>query len=137
MFRYQIPQYDMKRSVIFLILFSLCGLVSVFKSAGIFAHQIMQLEWTVGGDKHLHFMVAFTLGLASVWVIPRNMRNFFGLCGIPTLILYIAVIADECSQYYLPRREFSLLDMATNVAGVSIGVIGYSLLCNLKACSFR
>jgi len=125
--------YDMKRSLFFLILFTVCGTTSVLKSAGILSHQISELEWSVGGDKHLHFLIASTLGFVSVWMTPKNNRKIFGLCGFVTLFLYLAVITDEFSQYYLPRREFSFLDMAMDVSGVSFGVIVYALLSWFRA----
>lgn len=128
MFSCAMTRIEMKRSAIFLLLFTVCGLASVFKSSGILAEQIRQIEWSVGGDKHLHFMVSFTLAMASAWVTPTRLRWLAGLCGWPSLILLAAVVIDECSQYYLPRRQFSFADMAVNISGVTSGVLFYTLI---------
>jgi polysaccharide biosynthesis protein VpsQ len=115
-FRFRLP--------IFLILVGAGGLTSLLKSMGIFAQQIAFTEYYVGGDKHLHLMVSTTLSFASVWCTPPQLRKFFaGLFGLPTLLLLILVISDETSQYFLPRREFSLLDMSVNITGVISGVV--------------
>lgn len=118
----------MNRLWLFLVLFTLCGLASVFKSSGLLLHPLAQLEWSVGGDKALHFLIASSLSLCSVWVTAPLQRRLWGIAGWPTLVLLIAVVVDECSQYYLPRREFSFADLAVNVCGVVAGVILFTLL---------
>ena len=106
---------------VFLLLFALCGLASMFKSSGIWAVQLSQLEWRVGGDKHLHFLVACALSFLSVWVTSLSQRRLFGLLGWPTLLLLLAVTIDELSQYYLPRREFAFSDLVVNYVGILFG----------------
>jgi VanZ family protein len=118
----------MNRLWLFLGLFALCGLASVFKSSGVLVSQLAQLEWSVGGDKALHFLFASVLSVCSVWVTAPLQRKCFGLVGWPTLLLLVAVVVDELSQYYLPRREFSFSDMAVNISGVVAGVALFTLL---------
>ncbi|MHA2939539.1 VanZ family protein [Vibrio sp. RC27] len=105
---------------LFVAVAGLCGLVSLFKSLGILAEQISHLEWRLGGDKHLHFLIASGLSFLSVLVMPSSKRRVMFI-GWPTLVLLCAVTLDELSQYYLPRRAFSLSDLAVNYAGIVVG----------------
>jgi polysaccharide biosynthesis protein VpsQ len=118
-FRFRLP--------IFLLLVGAGGLTSLLKSMGIFAQQIAFTEYYVGGDKHLHLLVSTTLSFASVWCTPPLRKFFAGLFGLPTFLLLILVISDEISQYFLPRREFSLFDMSVNITGVISGVVLFLL----------
>jgi VanZ family protein len=118
----------MMRTWLFLLLFAVCGLASVFKSSGMLAQQLSLLEWSVGGDKILHFMVASSLSFCSVWATPLWQRKWLRLAGWPTLFLLVAVVIDELSQYYLPRRQFSLQDLAVNVGGIVVGVLMFTLV---------
>jgi VanZ family protein len=118
-----VDRYSRFKLSIFLLLVGVGGLASLLKSMGVFSQQIALTEFFVGGDKPLHLMVSTALSVASVWCTAPNRRLFGrGAFGWPTLLLLILVISDETSQYFLPRREFSFLDMSVNLTGVVVGV---------------
>jgi VanZ family protein len=113
--------YSRFKLSIFLLLVGVGGLASLLKSMGVFAQQIASTELFVGGDKPLHLMVSTALSVASCTAPNRRLLGG-GTFGWPTLFLLILVISDETSQYFLPRREFSFLDMSVNLTGVAVGV---------------
>ena len=64
-------------------------------------------------DKLGHLLVFFILGISGWLVWARNSRNmhvftFLGVYGF----------AIEVAQYFVPGREFSLLDWAADLAGL-------------------
>lgn len=122
----------------FLLLISLAVVASIMKSSADFSAPIYSLERLIGGDKVLHFSAATVLGFFSVWCTPERLRFWLpnGL-GWPTVILSILVLADEVSQIWLPRRQFSWLDLLADFTGLLSGFIAYIVIFTLLSAMNR
>ena len=72
------------------------------------------------GDKinHIAAFVTLYLLLVNAYVLPKR------LC-IVSLLFYGFFI--ECVQYFLPYRDFSLLDLSADGVGIFIGMVTYNL----------
>ncbi len=62
-----------------------------------------------------HFMAFCVLALLCDFSFPKNK---FGIAKILPLFGYGILI--ECIQYFLPYREFSLLDLLVDAAGIAV-----------------
>ncbi|WP_461534920.1 VanZ family protein [Spongorhabdus nitratireducens] len=77
------------------------------------------------GDKLGHFALFGLLTLGANlsmgcrrWTVPGKI--WFGRLRLyrGATIVTIAVVLEECSQYFLPRRTFDLGDLAADMAGI-------------------
>ncbi len=82
------------------------------------------MEWTSVlpyRDKILHFVL---IGLLSFFVnllLKRKRITLFSstiLLGCLGLVIFTTI--EECSQLFIARRNFELLDMACNYAGIFV-----------------
>jgi len=82
------------------------------------------LEWTSSlpyRDKILHF---FLIGILSFFVnllLKGKRVSLFSksiLLGCLGLVIFTTI--EECSQHFLVRRNFELLDMACNYMGIFV-----------------
>ncbi len=77
---------------------------------------VMAFQSPVGissSDKANHYLAFFFLSLCLDGSLSR--RRFL-VWKLPPLVLY--AVSIECVQWFLPYREFSLLDVAADGAGV-------------------
>ncbi|MGE0372498.1 MAG: VanZ family protein, partial [Gammaproteobacteria bacterium] len=74
-------------------------------------------------DKVHHAFAFYVLALLLDFAQPRSE---FGLRKFSLLMAY--GVAIECVQYFLPWREFSLLDMVADAVGLLLYVAGIPLL---------
>ncbi len=81
-------------------------------------HKIPVNVW----DKASHF----TAHLFLVMFVRRVHIKFSYLTCVITCFSYSFVI--ECIQYFIPNRQFELLDMLANLLGAILGVIIYYLI---------
>ncbi len=81
-------------------------------------HKISESIW----DKASHFIAYLLL---AMFVKKVHIRFSYLTCVI-TCFSYSFVI--ECIQYYIPNRQFELLDMLANLLGAILGVIIYYLI---------
>ena len=81
-------------------------------------HKISESIW----DKAAHF----TAYLFLVMFVRRVHIKFSYLTCVITCFSYSFVI--ECIQYYIPNRQFELLDMLANLLGAIPGVVIYYLI---------
>lgn len=81
-------------------------------------HKISESLW----DKAAHFIAYLFL----VIVVKIVHRRFNYLTCIITCCSYSFLI--ECIQYFIPNRQFDILDMLANVLGTMLGVVIYYLL---------
>ncbi|MDW6091959.1 VanZ family protein [Vibrio rhizosphaerae] len=114
----------MKQYRILILAVAVVGMLSLSKSSGVGAQYVIALEELLGGDKHLHFLCALMLTGLSVWVTRTQTRKEPSphLIGWPTVLVITLMMLDECSQYWLERREFSVDDMMTNLLGAGIAL---------------
>ena len=103
-----------------LVLFG--GLASLAKSFNYHSSVVYEVEALLGGAWSLHAILAISLGFVAHWATPRHyFRNAaFRIPPLLTIIL-LAVIADEVLQAFIPRREFSILDLMINISGLFLG----------------
>ncbi len=81
-------------------------------------HKISESIW----DKASHF----TAYLLLVIFIKRVHTRFNYLTCVITCFSYSFAI--ECIQYFIPNRQFDVLDMLANLLGMVLGVILYYLI---------
>jgi VanZ family protein len=74
-------------------------------------------------DKVHHAFAFFVLALLLDFAAPRTQ---FGLRKFSALMAF--GVAIECVQYFLPWRDFSLLDMVADAVGLMLYVAGIPLL---------
>jgi VanZ family protein len=74
-------------------------------------------------DKVHHAFAFYVLALLLDFAAPRRE---FGLRKFGALMAF--GVAIECVQYFLPWREFSLLDMVADAVGLMLYVAGIPLL---------
>jgi len=90
------------------------------------------LDWLRGvrhGDKYVHFLVygalAFFLHIALRGHGWRLWRLHVPVAAVAVLAFGLA---EEITQLALPRRQFSLMDLASNLAGVLVFTLLAQLL---------
>jgi len=119
--------------LIFLSYGALLILLSTFKSAELYLHQINWLEDSLGGDKWMHFKLSTLLAILACFASERVldlrpiMRTLF-VFGV----LLVALALDEALQYGMASRRFELLDLAYGSAGLLCGTLGYFVVGTLR-----
>jgi VanZ family protein len=83
-------------------------------------HKIPENIWD--WDKASHFTAYLLL---AIFVKKVHIRFGYLTCVI-TCFSYSFVI--ECIQYFIPNRQFDVLDMLANLLGAVLGVILYYLI---------
>jgi hypothetical protein len=82
---------------------------------------IRRLYMFPGGDKVGHFVL---LGIASFFanqiLYPRHSLVFGKVFFIGTLIVLIAITAEEVSQMFLANRTFDLIDLSFSYLGPTL-----------------
>jgi VanZ family protein len=79
-------------------------------------------------DKLSHSIAFAALALSAALGWPE--RDFFRSVLLPLLLFGVFI---EVIQYFIPGREFSLLDMLADVVGIIIVWIGVRLLRSVSA----
>ena len=93
-------------------------LIITFFSLTPIEHNISEGIW----DKASHF----TVYLFLVMIVRRVHIRLSYLTCVITCFSYSFVI--ECIQYYIPNRQFEILDMLANLLGAILGVVIYYLI---------
>ena len=77
-----------------------------------------------GGEKLEHFVL---LGIASFFanqvLYPRHFLVFGKVFFVGTLIVLLAITAEEISQMFLANRTFDLIDLSCSYLGIIGGDI--------------
>lgn len=82
----------------------------------------LQNNW----DKANHFIAFFTLYLTLSFGYP-NLKIFK-----KSILLVLFGLQIEIVQYFIPNRQFSLLDMLADCIGIVIGIIIFIVAKNFK-----
>ncbi len=108
----------------FLCFFAIIAMMGFQTSTGlIITRTIAHLPF---GDKGLHLLILSILTLLLNVSLRRRRVNLLGLnLLLGSILLSMGITLEECSQAFIPTRNFELLDMVCNYAGIFTG----SLLC--------
>jgi len=77
------------------------------------------------GDKWVHICMYFILGLSAFKPLPEKKLQQFLTCIVFGMI-------DETHQYFVPGRQFDLLDWAADSIGISLALVMVVLFLRLK-----
>src|SRR5580704_8427099 len=76
------------------------------------------------GDKASHFALMGTLSalanLAFDWRVSSRSRF---APGVGTMVVTLAVVAEEISQIWIPVRTFDVYDLAADFLGIACGAL--------------
>ena len=89
---------------------------------GVLPFFIRQLYMFSGGDKLGHFvLLAIASFLANQLLCPRHFLVFGKVFFVGTLIVLIAITAEEISQVFIANRTFDLVDLFCSYLGIIAG----------------
>ncbi|MCI5159107.1 MAG: trypsin [Candidatus Electrothrix sp. AUS1_2] len=90
---------------------------------------IRRLYMFPGGDKVGHFIL---LGIASFFanqvLYPRHFLVFGKVFFVGSLIVLVAITAEEISQMFIVSRTFDLIDLSCSYLGVIAGDVAVRVL---------
>ena len=102
----------MKRDRVFKILLFICLISIEYLATTTYEIKVVVYSW----DKLNHFIAFFVLYILMT-LAYRNMTIFFAI-----LLLLLFAIQIEVVQYFIPHREFSLLDIVADFIGIVLGL---------------
>ncbi|EGR0310522.1 TPA: exopolysaccharide biosynthesis protein VpsQ [Vibrio cholerae] len=126
----QIYQQRPVSLVLFGLLALSTALASWLKSSGWHADYIYQLERAVGGDTHLHGLLAMLLTLALYRVLSATSHSY-KLVVFTGLLVAICCLIDESIQAFTPLRTFSIQDILASFIGVTVASVINTMLAGL------
>ena len=100
-------------SVVSQLLFLICLVVIEYLATTTLEIKPIQNSW----DKANHFIAFFTLYITLSLGYPK-LKVFKKVALLLAFGLQI-----ECVQYFLPNREFSLLDVFADGVGIVLGIV--------------
>jgi polysaccharide biosynthesis protein VpsQ len=107
---------------VFLIFCAFLGLVIYTADVGDGPRYWGWLSKVPLGDKlcHCGFMLTLT-ALANLTLKARAIRLGQIMLLLGTVIVTILVVGEECSQYWIPSRNFDLFDLSADPVGIAWG----------------
>ncbi|MBA5761552.1 VanZ family protein [Vibrio sp. 404] len=119
--------FNRRVSVLFLLVL-IGGTASLAKSLNYHGNVVHQVETLLGGAWVLHVVLSISLGFVAHWATPRYyFRNTHFRFPPLLVVILVAVIVDEVLQAFIPRREFSIIDLAINISGLMLGAVLHRL----------
>ncbi len=71
------------------------------------------------GDKISHFLLLGTMAfLLNLALGLKDFKLFRRTWLLGSGILFFVIFLEECSQYFIPNRNFDLMDMLCNTLGI-------------------
>ncbi|WP_339137355.1 MAG: hypothetical protein WGN25_04955 [Candidatus Electrothrix sp. GW3-4] len=115
---------------IFVVLFLAFFLYIIYAANhGTLPFFIRRLYLFPGGDKLGHFvLLALASFLANQLLYPRHFLVFGKVFFVGSLIVLIAITAEEISQMFLANRTFDLIDLSCSYLGIIAGDVGVRVL---------
>ena len=115
---------------IFGILFLVFFLYVIYSAnQGTLPFFIRRLYMFPGGDKLGHFiLLGIASFLANQLLHPRHFLVFGKVFFVGTLIVLVAITAEEISQILIASRTFDLIDLSCSYFGIIAGDIVVRLL---------
>jgi hypothetical protein len=112
----------------FKILFGLAISIFLFTitNVGFQTHLGLEIKFLIASvplaDKAIHFSMTVTLSLLLYFATNQRRVNLFGLnVLISCLMLALGFTLEEFSQAFIPSRNFEIMDMVCNYAGIYMG----------------
>ena len=109
-----------RKTITFAFLFFFASVVALANTQSAFSYQVLtQLHNIPFGDKIMHFLLVGTLAVVlNIYFCHRKVTIFQRNILLGSLITLIFITLEECSQMYIPHRNFELMDMCCNYAGI-------------------
>ena len=109
-----------RKTITFAFLCFFFAVVGLANSQTAFSFQVLtQLHNIPFGDKIMHFLLVGTLAVVlNLYFCHRKVTISNKKILLGSLITLIFITLEECSQYYIPNRNFELMDMCCNYAGI-------------------
>lgn len=123
----QIYQQRLASAILFGLLALSTVLASWLKSSGFHADYVYQLELAVGGDTHLHSLLAFLLTLALYRVLSVT-ESGYNMVLVAGGLVTLCCLVDEGLQAFSPLRTFSVQDILASLIGVAVACAVNTLL---------
>ena len=112
---------------ILFLAFFLCVIYSA--NQGTLPFFIRRLYMFPGGDKVGHFiLLGIASFLANQLLHPRHFLVFGKVFFVGTLIVVVAITAEEISQMFIASRTFDLFDLSCSYLGIIAGDVAVRLL---------
>ena len=90
---------------------------------------IRRLYMFPGGDKVGHFiLLGIASFLANQLLYPRHFLVFGKVFFVGTLIVLVAITAEEISQMFIANRTFDLIDLSCSYLGIIAGDVAVRVL---------
>ena len=90
---------------------------------------IRRLYMFPGGDKLGHFvLLAIASFFANQLLYPRHILVFGKVFFVGSLIVLVAITAEEISQMFLANRTFDLIDLSCSYLGIIAGDVVVRML---------
>ena len=103
-------------------MFYICIVAIEYLATNTLEIKPIQNSW----DKANHFIAFFTLYVTLSFAYPK-------LEIVKKVLILLAFgIQIECVQYFLPNREFSLLDVVADGIGIFMGMVVVKGLTNIR-----
>jgi polysaccharide biosynthesis protein VpsQ len=100
------------------------GLVIYTEDVGAGAHYWGWVSNVPLGDKFCHCAFMFTFSvLTNLALRCREIRLGGQTLLLGTVLVTIVVATEEFSQFWIPGRDFDLLDLAADLVGIACGAL--------------
>lgn len=109
-----------RKTITFSFLFFFASVIAIANSQTSFSYEVLTvLHHLPFGDKIMHFFLVGTLAVVlNLYFCHKNVTIFNKKVLLGSLITLIFITLEECSQYYIPSRNFEIMDMCCNYAGI-------------------
>ncbi|MBI1226801.1 MAG: hypothetical protein GC192_16315 [Bacteroidetes bacterium] len=98
----------------------------VISIVGLQTHLGLEIKYLIAsvpfGDKAIHFCLMVMLSFFLFHAVPHRRLNILGHgLLISSLLLAVGITLEEFSQIFIPSRNFEIMDMVCNYAGIYLG----------------
>lgn len=98
----------------------------IISMVGFQTHLGLEIKYLIASvplaDKAIHFSMMVTFAYLLYHAIPHRRMNILGQAVLmSSLLLAFGITLEECSQIFIPSRNFEIMDMVCNYAGIYLG----------------
>ncbi|MFT5912343.1 MAG: VanZ family protein [Paraglaciecola sp.] len=114
------PSKMFRKTITFSFLFFFASVIALANSQTAFSYEVLTFLHNIPfGDKIMHFLLVGTLAVVlNLYFCHKKVTIFSKKVLLGSLITLIFITLEECSQYYIPNRNFEIMDMCCNYAGI-------------------